>query len=253
LSAGAGLAGDVYTRTQSVVAALDAGSGEAATEAGAVGAQGRSGSGVIRDQARAQAAAIAPMANSAAGMRLMVSTMDQHVAAMQQQVDTTHAQNQALTTRLRQVAATYRGEGAGQIQAVDYTQDRPQPTPGPQPFLPAYEQALTAPPPAGSAPSGRSVPFSPPPSPTVPAPPPAPPSGPPWSAACQSAADAQEHERIMKIFRDMGKGAVLGGLAGVTVDGVGALPGLISGAAIGGIGGVIDWATSPNPLPPECK
>ena len=46
---------------------------------------------------------------------------------------------------------------------------------------------------------------------------------------------------------------MLGGLAGVTVDGVGALPGLISGAAIGGIGGVIDWATSPNPLPPECK
>ena len=117
---------------------------------------------MIRDQARAQAAAIAPMANSAAGMRLMVSTMDQHVAAMQQQVDTTHAQNQALTTRLRQVAATYRGEGgvvngsqqvgAGQVQAVDYTQDGPQPTPGPQPFLPAYEQALTAPPPAGSAP-----------------------------------------------------------------------------------------------------
>ena len=124
----------------------------------AIGAQGRSGSGVIRDQARAQAAAIAPMTNSAAGMRLMVSTMDQHVAAMQQQVNTTAAQNQALTTRLRQVAATYRGEGgvlngsqqvgAGQVQAVDYTQDGPQPTPGPQPFLPAYEQALTAPPPA---------------------------------------------------------------------------------------------------------
>lgn len=263
LTAGAGVAGGVYQRAQSSVAGLDAGAGEAAAEAAAIGAQGRSGSGVIRDQARAQAAAIAPMSNSAAGMRLMVSTMDQHVAAMQQQVDTTHAQNQALTTRLRQVAATYRGEGgvlngsqqvgAGQVQAVDYTQDGPQPTPGPQPFLPAYEQALTAPPPAGSAPSGPSLPFSPPPSPPVPAPPPTPSGGPPWSAACQTAADAQEHERIMKIFRDMGKGAVLGGLAGVTVDGVGALPGLISGAAIGGIGGVIDWATSPNPLPPECK
>jgi hypothetical protein len=42
----------------------------------------------------------------------------------------------------------------------------------------------------------------------------------------------------------MGKGAVLGGLAGVTVDGVGALPGLVAGGAIGGIGGVIDWASS---------
>jgi hypothetical protein len=111
LSAAAGLAGDVYTRTQSAVAALDAGSGEATTEAGAVATQGRSGSGLIRDQARAKAAAIAPMTNPAAGMRLLVSTMDSHVTAMQQQVDTTHAQNQTLTTRLRQVAAIYRGEG----------------------------------------------------------------------------------------------------------------------------------------------
>jgi hypothetical protein len=47
--------------------------------------------------------------------------------------------------------------------------------------------------------------------------------------------------------------AVLGGLAGVTVNGVGARPGLIAGGAIGGIGGVIDWATSPNLLPPECR
>ncbi|MGB8209075.1 MAG: hypothetical protein WCF69_15975 [Mycobacterium sp.] len=110
LTAGAGLAGGVYQRAQSAVAGLDAGAGEAAAEAAAIGAQGYTGSGVIRDQARAQAAAIAPMANSAAGMRLMVSTMDQHVQAMQQQVSTTSAQNQGVATRLRQVAASYRSQ-----------------------------------------------------------------------------------------------------------------------------------------------
>ena len=110
LTDGAGLAGGVYQRAQATVAGLDAGAGEAAAEAAAIGAQGYSGSGVICDQARARAAAIAPMSNSAAGMRLLVSTMDQHVAAMQQQVSTTSTQNQGVATRLRQVAASYRSQ-----------------------------------------------------------------------------------------------------------------------------------------------
>jgi hypothetical protein len=259
LATGADMAGGVYTRAQTTVSGLDAESGEAATEAGAIGAQGFSGSGVIRDQARAQATAIAPMTNSAAGMRLMVSTMDAHVAAMQQQVSTTHAQNQALSTRLRVVAQGYRGQGGmvdgpqpagGQVQAVDFTQDGPQPPPGPQPFLPTYEQVLTAPP--APPPSGPPLPFSPPQSPPPP-PPPLAPALAPVTPACRAAVDRQQEDLVKKILADMGKGAVVGGLAGVTVDGVGALPGLISGAAIGGIGGVIDWATSPNPLPQQCK
>ena len=109
LGAGAGLAGGVYERSRAGVAGLDAESGQAAAEGGAVGTQGRAGSGVVRDQARAQAKAIAPMSNSAAGMRLMVSTMDERLAAMQRQLETTTAQNQGLATRLWQVAAAYRG------------------------------------------------------------------------------------------------------------------------------------------------
>ena len=42
----------------------------------------------------------------------MVSTMDERLAAMQRQLDTTTAQNQVLATRLRQVAEAYRGMGA---------------------------------------------------------------------------------------------------------------------------------------------
>ena len=122
MTAGAGLAGDVYTRGQTVVAALDAGAGEAATEAAAIGAEGFSGSGVIRGQARAQAAAIAPMANSAAGMRLMVSTMDTNMAAMQQQLKTTSIHNQVSSARLRQIAAGYRTQtdflGSGEEPAT---------------------------------------------------------------------------------------------------------------------------------------
>lgn len=117
--------------------------------------------------------------------------------------------------------------------------------PGMTPFLPAYEQALTAPGPVVPR-GGPPLPFSPP--QNSPAPPP-----PLFSPACQAAVTQQQEDQEKKILADIGKGAVAGGLAGVTLDGVGALPGAISGGAIGGIGGVIDWATSPNPLPPACK
>jgi Transglycosylase SLT domain len=42
----------------------------------------------------------------------MVSTMDERLAAMQRQLDTTNAQNQLLATRLRQLAEAYRGWGS---------------------------------------------------------------------------------------------------------------------------------------------
>ena len=112
LGSGAGVAGGVYGQTQAAVGGLDADSGQSAGQADGVGAAGRAGSGAVRDSARSQAAAIAPLSNSAAGMRLMVSTMDERLAAMQRQLDTTTAQNQVLATRLRQVAEAYRGMGA---------------------------------------------------------------------------------------------------------------------------------------------
>ena len=121
------------------------------------------------------------------------------------------------------------GSGSGNgsnIRLVDYTTPAPSPTPQIGQF-PVPPQVAAA---AG--------------------PPPAPPQ---FSPACQAAAAQQQDDVVKKILADMGKGAVLGGLAGVTVDGVGALPGLIAGGAIGGIGGVIDWATSPNQLPSACR
>jgi len=112
LGAGAAAASDDYRQAQAAVSSLSADTGEAVGDANAVGAQGRARSGSIRDIARTQAAAIGPVTDQPAGVKLMVSTMDQRLSDMQRQIDATEAENQLLTTRLRQVAAAYRGIGA---------------------------------------------------------------------------------------------------------------------------------------------
>jgi hypothetical protein len=205
--------------------------------------------------------AAAPAARTAADQRAVLTALRGQMAQASQVVQTTQQQASSAATQIRtlkypndaptssspddQILDDTNPAGAGQVQAVDFNQDGPQPPPGPQPFLPAYEQALAAPP-APPPPSGPPLPFSPPQNSPAPAPP-------QFSPACQTAAAQQQEDQVKKILADMGKGAVLGGLAGVTVDGVGALPGMIAGGAIGGIGGVIDWATSSNPLPPQCR
>ena len=88
---------------------VDVDTAAASTDGGAVADAGRASSGAIRDQARAVAAASAPLGNSPAGAQLVVATMDQHMEAMQRQLDTTTAQNRLLALRLRELAAAYRG------------------------------------------------------------------------------------------------------------------------------------------------
>ena len=113
LGSGVAAAGGVYEQSQAGVSGLDADSGQTAGAGGAVADQGRAGAGVIRDQARTVAAATAPLGNSAAGARLVVAAMDEHLAAMQRQLDTTTEQNKVLAARLRQLAEAYRGAGGG--------------------------------------------------------------------------------------------------------------------------------------------
>jgi hypothetical protein len=129
----------------------------------------------------------------------------------------------------------------GGVQAVDFKTapggGQPTPVPGPQPFLPQYEAGITGSQPAAPAPLMPASPTT---------------TG-PHSPACTSAVQAQEDERERQIMRNMLKGAAVGGAAGVTVDGIGALPGAISGAAIGGIGTMIDQATTAHPMPKECQ
>ena len=119
LAGGATAAGGAYQRAQAGVTGLDADSGQTAGAGGVVADQGRAGAGVIVDQARRVAAATAPLGNSAAGARLIVSAMDEHLAAMQRQLDTTTEQNKVLALRLRQLAEAYRTAGVSVMESAD--------------------------------------------------------------------------------------------------------------------------------------
>lgn len=102
-----------YQQTCSGAATFDQELQQAAEQGGTIGAQGRFGSGVIRDQARAVAAATRPLAKSPAGARLIMAAMDQHLSAMQGQLQTTRTLNQAVTATLHQTAAGYQGLSNG--------------------------------------------------------------------------------------------------------------------------------------------
>lgn len=102
-----------YQQAHTRAAGLDQELQQAAEQGGAIGAQGRLGSGVIRDQARAVAAAAGPLAKSPAGAQLVMAAMDQHLSAMQSQLQTTKTQNQAVSATLRQAAGGYQALSDG--------------------------------------------------------------------------------------------------------------------------------------------
>jgi Transglycosylase SLT domain len=108
LGKGAAGAGDDYDRSRQATADTDDDTTGAAADGSQVGQDGRSRTGQVRDTARTQADAIMPSTNSAGGVRLMASTMDQRLSDMQREIDSTKAQNKLLVARLRQVAAAYR-------------------------------------------------------------------------------------------------------------------------------------------------
>jgi hypothetical protein len=112
VTGGATAAGGAYQQAQAGAAGLDGDSGQAVEQGGAAGAQGRAASGLIRDQARAVGAATAALGRSPAGAQLVMAAMDQHLEAMQRQLDQTTAQNRLLALRLRELAAGYRGIGS---------------------------------------------------------------------------------------------------------------------------------------------
>ncbi|WP_142383293.1 hypothetical protein [Mycobacterium intracellulare] len=107
LRSGVTRAAGSYQQARTSAAGLDQELQQAADYGGMIGAQGRLGSGMIRNQARAVAAAAGPMAKSPAGARLIMAAMDQHLSAMQGQLQTTKTQNQAVSMTLRQTATGY--------------------------------------------------------------------------------------------------------------------------------------------------
>ena len=108
LGVGAGSAGDGYKRTWGTVTGLDAQTNGTSAAGSAEGQNGRTGATGVRQSAASAAAAIAPATGSPAGVKTLVTSMDDRLAAMQRQLDTTKAQNQLLATRMRQMAMAYR-------------------------------------------------------------------------------------------------------------------------------------------------
>ena len=104
LNVGVSGAGEDYRRSRVGVVGLDARTNGAAGDGKSETERGRAGAAGVRETARIQAAAIAPATGSPAGVRLMVSRMDERLAGMQRELDTTKVQNRLLATRLRQLA-----------------------------------------------------------------------------------------------------------------------------------------------------
>ena len=101
-------AGGRYQSQWQAAQGLDGQASSAASAGQAEAQAGRAGATGVRGSAQAQAAAIAPATGSPAGVKLLVSAMDDKLAAMQRQLTTTQEQNRLLALRMRQAAMAYR-------------------------------------------------------------------------------------------------------------------------------------------------
>jgi len=107
LSVGSSGAAQDYRSTLTQTAALDDDVIAATRAADTIGQNGRTGAMGVRQTAQSAAAAIAPATNSPAGVKLLVSSMDERLADMQRQIDTTRAQNQPLAAGFQRLTAGY--------------------------------------------------------------------------------------------------------------------------------------------------
>jgi cell wall-associated NlpC family hydrolase len=108
LSLGVNTARDGYQRSWATVSGLDDQASGAVGQGQAEGQAGRSAASAVRQSASTAAAAVAPAVGTPAGAKALVSSMDDHLAAMQRQIERTRAQNRLLGLRLRQLVAAYR-------------------------------------------------------------------------------------------------------------------------------------------------
>ena len=104
---GADAAGGRYQSQWQAARGTDGQASSAASAGQAEAQAGRAGASGVRGSAQAQAAAIAPATGSPAGVKLLVSAMDDKLAAMQRQLTTTQEQNRLLAIRMRQLVGAY--------------------------------------------------------------------------------------------------------------------------------------------------
>ncbi len=130
LGEGATTAGADYGRSQTTAGGLDQELEQAAGQGTLIAEQGRTGSGAILAQARTFASSAAPLGNTPAGAQLVVATMDQHVQAMNTQLQQTQAANEAVSSQLRETSAGYQELGGGPKDAPATPLDSKQWKPG---------------------------------------------------------------------------------------------------------------------------
>lgn len=102
----AGAQGEL-ARVQSSVRGADEASAQVVAAAGQVGVDARREAELLREQARAQVSAILPVTNSAAGMRLLVSVLDERLGDLQGRVEAVREANSAAAEQLRELARGY--------------------------------------------------------------------------------------------------------------------------------------------------
>lgn len=107
LGGGVSTANTVYQRSQANVSGLDQELEQAAGQGAVIAAQGHAGSGAILEQARTFARSAGPLSNTGPGAQLVVAMMDQHLQAIQAQLERTSSANQAVSSQLRAVASGY--------------------------------------------------------------------------------------------------------------------------------------------------
>jgi cell wall-associated NlpC family hydrolase len=113
MSVGSGGATQDYRGAWATVGGLDDDANATAGAGDGAGQDGRAGATGVRQTARSAAAVIAPAAGSPAGVKVLVSNMDDRLADMQRQIEATKAQNRLLAGRMRQMVMAYRAMGAG--------------------------------------------------------------------------------------------------------------------------------------------
>jgi hypothetical protein len=112
LTTGVRAAGDGYRRTWDAAAGFDDQTNTAAGQGSGEGRAGWTAATGVRQSAASAAVAIAPATGTPAGVKALVSSMDERLAAMQRQIESTKAQNQLLAARLRHIAMAYRAAAA---------------------------------------------------------------------------------------------------------------------------------------------
>lgn len=131
LAKGARTAAHGYQHRWNDVSTLDHQTDRAAWQGSAQAQNGRAAATALRRDAAVTAAAVAPATGSPSGLPVLVSSMDDRLAAIQRHIDSSAAQNRILAAQLNDTATGYRSI---QTTPTAYVSPKPPPQPDSAPL-----------------------------------------------------------------------------------------------------------------------